>query len=192
MKDDLLKNVVAGQPVSAENTNRMIDRVRQVTTGPYEYASAHGPTSNRRPPSRMYDSNLILVTNNAEDAEPFSVLGLDRFSTSPNDFTLFADWPLRMEGIVPDENEHLGKFCVTQEFISTGGQGIALAGGGITPVRVEYHESIADGLYSWHDFADVEHGEIDRLHSCICGGARIIGVDTDDSEAIKWVYVRLL
>lgn len=124
-----------------------------------------------------------LVQNDTDDDQDrYAVYGLDDVLNAPapdlvdglgdRDFEQWADGPV-FSGILPDESYHLGQFAIAQEPIRKGDVGICTVQG-ITIAKISYHADNALGLYTWHDFADIKHEDASQLHSCLCGGARIL------------------
>ena len=125
-------------------------------------------------------TQLIVVNETGENRDRLAVYGLDDVLNAPPAdagegslrFSDFVNAPI-FSGVVPDESYHLGQFAIGLEPIAAGEPGVAVAQG-ITIAKVQYHYDGDQGIYTWHDFADVLHGDPTMLKSCICGGARIL------------------
>lgn len=121
-------------------------------------------------------AGIIWVENaSGEDMDQFDVLGLDVPLISPTDNLPEFSKQVTFSGIMPDSDEHRGRFCVLQQPLAVGKIGRAIVSG-VTPARV-YINDEAD------EFADVTTDEATRLDSGSFG-VRVLWKPTGTGEQL--------
>jgi hypothetical protein len=121
-------------------------------------------------------AGIVWVQNDSgEDLDQFDVLGLDIPLISPDDNLPEFSKQVTFSGIMPDSDEHRGRFCVLQQPLGVDKIGRAVVSG-VTPARV-YINDTAD------EYADVTTNEATRLDSGPFG-ARVLWKPTGTGEQL--------
>lgn len=176
---DKLKNVKPGDPISAEQANLIRRLLRREVTGPGVHADSTG--WHVRPSARLIDRTVIVKNDSGSNLGQFAVLGIDDPVYSPDGMEVVFEERVRLEGVVPDEDVHRGRFVVLLEPANDGKDALAVVSG-----VVQVHVSVSDEA---HEFADMVDGEMAHLKSGIEGAAQILWKET--GTGVKWAVVRI-
>jgi hypothetical protein len=177
---DPMKKVRAGVrlkgAVSATAWNTFLDLARR---GKME---AHGQGRTAKPPILSPQKGVVLVENQSgADQARFAVLGIDAPVFTPSDSLDAFQNQVALKGVVPDADDHTGRFAILLEPAATYAIVPALVVG-LAPVRV-------DVLNAAHRFADVADGVTANLKSAPSGAAEILWKET--GTGLKWALVRV-
>jgi len=171
-----LKHVTPGERVptpSASVHNAMIDAAVD-----YRNRRISNPGNVKQ---AFQQTGIVLVKNaSGEDRERFDVLGLDRPIITPDDNLVEFKNHVTFRGVMPDIEEHRGKFCILLEPLAIGETGKAVVSG-VTQARV-YINRETDG------YADVVTDDATRLESGD-SGAQILW--KHDGLSQQWATIRL-
>ena len=158
---DSLRKVRRGDPleIPAETFNTFIDAARD-----YQNRTQNRHSTNRQ---ELRQTGTLLVRNGSgQDRQRFEVLAIDRPIILPSDNLWSFQDQVAVVGIVPDEDQHIGRFVILLEPLRDGMIGRAVVSG-VTAVRLNV-------LDEEHDWADIEDGETDSLKTDIAGSAFIL------------------
>ena len=177
MPGDPFKKVQPGQrlEISAAAYNAFIDAARAVRQHKVGGAEAS---------PFLRQTGIVLVKNATGAAQDlFAVLGLDGPVISPTANESEFVRQVALNGVVPADATHRGRFCVLAEPLADGAIGRAVVAG-VTPVRLLVDP---ETLY---DYADVRDGSTQTLHNQPHGSARVLWVDPSGSTE-RWAVVRI-
>jgi hypothetical protein len=189
MRDDLLVQAGAGDPIRAAQWNRIVKALRKGDSSSQMFDSLAGMLERPALLQAAYHS-LVLVRNDTDrKLQPFEILGIDDMVHDPNsEWERFINFPLEVVGVEPEIAKHLGNFCVLQETIEADRKGLAVVAG-VTPALVEIHSDGQFGTYDYHAFCDVIDGKT-ILHSYRAAGARILAMEEEGD--VRHALVKLI
>jgi hypothetical protein len=177
MAGDAFKKVQPGQrlEITAEAYNAFLDAARAVREHKQFGAEA----------SQFFrQSGIVKVKNvSGSDQARFAVLGLNQPIVLPTANQNEFQRQVALEGTVPVQNLHQGRFAVLWEPIAAGQIGLATIAG-VTPARLEVDPSRI------YDYADILPGSTQKLRNLPHGAARVLWVEGAGSTE-RWAVVRL-
>ena len=178
MAGDTMKKVQAGDKlkIPAETFNTFIDTARGF--------QAAQQNVRRQLQPEFHDTDIVLVRNDSEaDRQRFDILGIDSVIFTPTDnLQGFQNRPA-LAGVVPDKDDHIGKFVILLE-PAADGKIVRAAIGGLCVARIE----VASGE-EWYGYADIYDTDAEKLKTAPHGAAQILWKET--GTGIKWAVVRL-
>jgi hypothetical protein len=132
-------------------------------------------------------STLIRVRNvSGRDLKQFEVLGIDAPIFEPQDALEAFRREITFRGVVPDEDEHSGRFVVLQEPVPNSGVGLAVVVG-LTIARLHDPDDGPEGQY-----ADVREDVCTSVRRRKKPIAPIVWQDEEkDSGDLRWVVIHL-
>jgi len=132
---------------------------------------------------------LTPIRNDTGTAiQRFGVLGVDAPLFDPVEAPEAFRRRLALSGVVPSEQDHLGKFVIALEPIPAGAIGMA-CGAGLCAVQVEFPAPPPGGEAPEPRFADVADGSTSNLKAGDKGAATILWREPGDG--LRWAIVRL-
>ncbi|MCK4625175.1 MAG: hypothetical protein KAV00_07690 [Phycisphaerae bacterium] len=173
---DHLKKVKSGDAlvIPAQTFNTFIDAARDFR------ARQHGRAQNAQQTFRS--SGIVLVKNiSGYDQDRFAVLGINSPVITPTDNEDEFKNRIALRGVVPAEDEHVGRFVILAEPLADGEIGRAFAHG-VCPVKVNVEDEA-------HAYADIEDAQAQYLKSGTSGAAQILWAESGTGEV--WAVVRL-
>jgi hypothetical protein len=177
MAGDAFKKVQPGQrlEITAEAYNAFLDAARAVREHKQFGAEA----------SQFFrQSGIVKVKNvSGSDQARFAVLGLNQPIVLPTANQNEFQRQVALEGTVPVQNLHQGRFAVLWEPIAAGQIGLATIAG-VTPARLEVDPSRI------YDYADIIPGNTQKLRNLPHGSAQVLWVEPIGSTE-RWAVVRL-
>ncbi len=135
-------------------------------------------------------SGVIKVKNaSGSDQAHFAVLGLTTPIILPGDNLDEFKRQVTFQGVVPVQNDHVGRFAVLLEPIAADKIGLAVIAG-VPPARLHVDP---EQLY---DCAEIINGDAQKLHNLPHGSARVLWVQEPDPSNpitvyLRWAVVRL-
>ncbi|MGD9857773.1 MAG: hypothetical protein AB7U20_22750 [Planctomycetaceae bacterium] len=140
---DSLRKVRRGDPlqIPAETFNTFIDAARD-----FQNRTQNRQSTNSQ---ELRQTGTLLVKNGSgQDRQRFEVLAIDRPIFLPSDNLWSFQDQVAVIGIVPDEEQHVGRFVVLLEPLRDGMIGRAVVSG-VTPVRL----NVLDEAHEWAELA---------------------------------------
>ena len=178
MPGDVLKKVQTGDKleIPAETFNTFIDTA-------YGFRSSRQNLRRQLQPE-FRDTDIILVRNDSgADRQRFDILGIDSVIFTPTDnLQEFQNRPA-LTGIVPDIDDHIGKFVILLEPVA-GGKIVRAAVGGLCVARIDVASD-----EEWYGYADISDNDAEKLKGAPHGAAQILW--KEEGTGTKWVVVRL-
>ncbi len=172
-----LKRVAPGEDleISARDYNLIVDAVN-------DWHSRRQDGFGRTASAEFAQSGVILVRNDSGASRGrFSVLGIDDSILDPAHALPAFQSRVALSGILPDEEEHVGRWVVTLEPLAAGAIGRAVASG-IVAARVNVLDVNAQ-------FAEIEDGNATRLQAATSGTAQIVW--RQSGAGTKWAVIRI-
>jgi hypothetical protein len=174
---DNFKKVQTGQPlkIPAATFNSFIDAA--------EDFRARQQSREQESKQSFKQTGIVRVKNESgEDRQRFDILGVDRPIFTPTDNLDSFRNEVALVGVLPDKDEHAGRFVVLLEPLRENQIGLAVVSG-VCAVHVDVNEE-AD------TFAEVNDGDASQLRSAGSGSATILWKEPG-TGAGKWAVVRL-
>ena len=174
---DSFQKVQSGQPlkIPAETFNAFLDAAQDFRS------RQQSRTRDAQPTFRQ--TGIVKVKNaSGEDRGRFDILGIDRPLFTPTDNLETFQNDILLVGVVPDKEDHPGRFCILLEPLTVDSIGVAVISG-VCPVRLDIEEES-------DTFAEIEHEETGFLKSGGSGSATILWKEPG-TGADKWAVVRL-
>lgn len=172
-----MQKVQSGQPlrIPAESFNAFLDAAQDFRNRQRSVSSESQPA--------VRQTGIVKVKNSSgEDRGRFEVLGIDRPIFTPTDNLDTFQNDVLLVGVVPDKEDHPGRFCILLEPLAVDAIGLAVISG-VCPVRLDVNEES-------DTFAEIEHEEAGFLKSGGSGSATILWKEPG-TGADKWAVVRL-
>ena len=178
---DPFRRVQPGQPlqIPAAAYNAFLD-----ASAAYQRNQQTGVRSGS---AELRSSTLIRVRNTSgRDLKQFEVLGIEAPIFDPQDSLDSFRREVTFRGVVPDEQEHSGRFVVLQEPIRNDGVGLAVAVG-LTIARLHDPAEGPEGFY-----ADVRQDIVTSVRRRTKTIAPIVWADDVLGESdLRWVVIHL-
>ena len=174
---DPFQKVQSGQPlkIPAETFNAFLDAAQDFRS--------RQQSRTRDPQPTFRQTGIVKVKNSSgEDRGRFDILGIDRPIFTPTDNLDTFQNDVLLVGVVPDKEDHPGRFCILLEPLAIDGIGLAVISG-VCPVRLDVTEES-------DTFAEIEHEETGFLKSGGSGSATILWKESG-TGVDKWAVVRL-
>ncbi|MFN9137392.1 MAG: hypothetical protein ACK5YE_16250, partial [Planctomyces sp.] len=132
-------------------------------------------------------STLIRVRNESgRDLKQFEVLGIDAPIFEPQDSLNAFRREVAFRGVLPDEQEHSGRFVILQEPLPQNQVGLAVVVG-LTIARLHDPENGPTG-----DYADVRQSEVGSVRRRTKPIAPIVWADEElGNDDLRWVIIHL-
>ncbi|MFN9721233.1 MAG: hypothetical protein ACK58L_21255, partial [Planctomycetota bacterium] len=181
MTGDPFRRVQPGQPlqIPAAAYNAFLD-----ASAAYQRNQQTGVRSGS---AELRSSTLIRVRNTSgRDLKQFEVLGIEAPIFDPQESLDAFRREVTFRGVVPDEQEHSGRFVVLQEPVRNNGVGLAVAVG-LTIARLYDPEDGPEGFY-----ADVRQNIVTSVRRRTKTIAPIVWADDVLGEGdLRWVVIHL-
>jgi len=178
---DPFRRVQPGQPlqIPAAAYNAFLDASAAYQRNQQTGVRSSGP--------ELRSSTLIRVRNESNrDLKQFEVLGIDAPIFEPQDSLNAFRREVSFRGVLPDEQEHSGRFVVLQEPLPKNQVGLAVVVG-LTIARLHDPENGPQG-----DYADCRHGEVTSVRRRSKPIAPIVWADEElGDENLRWVIIHL-
>ncbi len=169
---DNFKKVQTGQPlkIPAETFNAFLDAAR-------DFRSRQQSRESQSEPS-FRQSGIVKVKNGSgEDRNRFEILGIDRPIFTPTDNLDTFQNDVLLVGVMPDGEDHPGRFCILLEPLKADAIGLAVIAG-VCPVRIDVQEES-------DTFAEVQDEDATQLKSSGSGSVTILWKESGTGEN-KW------
>lgn len=175
MAGDAYKKVQVGRPLNipAETFNAFIDAARAHKQSTVAFGQS--------PSGEFRQTGLVPVKNiTGEERQRFDVVGVDDPVFTPDDSLDSFKNQIALDGAIPCEHRHLGRFAILQEPADANGI-VPAAVAGVTIARV-------DVVDESHPFCDVVNCGTEALQSNPTGSAKLIWKEA--GTGTKWAVIR--